>query len=50
VSGEPEDKVITTEDEDAEVEAHKKLHSASDEPAAEGESDDDFEAHKKLHS
>jgi hypothetical protein len=48
VSGEPEDKVITSEDED--VEAHKKQATVNEEPVAEGESDDDFEAHKKLHS
>ena len=31
--------------EDAEVEAHRKRHMATDEPSDDAESEDDFEAH-----
>ena len=39
-------KITQVEEEQDEVEAHKKVVNANDEPAAEGESDDDVEAHR----
>jgi hypothetical protein len=39
-------------DEEAEVEAHRKKHMATDEPSDEGESEseNDFEAHRMRHN
>jgi hypothetical protein len=48
---EDETRVATQDEESADVEAHKRLINASDEPVdehrRESDDDDDFEAHKK---
>ena len=46
MSEDEQKKVAQIEEEQDEVEAHRKAANANDEPAAEGESDDDVEAHR----